>query len=149
MTKLEIAKHFKDLVECEQFVLTGSMALNYLGFKVTEKDVDIVLIKPSEESLKTLRKLAEVNPPSNPGNYTNPDMVRLKFDNTDIDFFVLKDKIKDPMILENGIIINSLNRIVQAKKDQNRSKDWMQLMALSRQIVTDKEVENHVNSFNS
>lgn len=47
--KIKILDTLKSL-ECDQFVLTGSFALQCLGFDIVAGDLDIILVNPAEDT---------------------------------------------------------------------------------------------------
>lgn len=49
---LEIAHHFKMVLPAEDFILTGSVALIQLGFKLTIKDLDLILVNPPDSTIE-------------------------------------------------------------------------------------------------
>jgi hypothetical protein len=50
MTKEEIIRHYKSLLPCEQFVVTGGYALQRVGLKDKSDDIDIILVNPTDEA---------------------------------------------------------------------------------------------------
>ena len=60
----KIIKHFKTLLPCEQFVVTGSyvLALNGIYDMSKVKDLDIILVNPTPESLGIISRLMDGSP---------------------------------------------------------------------------------------
>jgi hypothetical protein len=148
MNEKEVIKHFKTLLQCEQFVVTGSYALQKMGL-VSEKtgtvgDLDIILVNPTEEAVNILSRLAEESPAETQFNYPKKGII-LKFNGTKIDFFFETQVIATDLMVD-GVFISPANRIVEAKKSYNRDKDWHQLRKMSRIFFKQEEFETYLNS---
>lgn len=148
MTKLQVVKHYKTLLQCDRFLLTGSEALAHYGLIPFEKvhDLDLVLINPTDETLNLLRRLQKDKPAS-----TSPSTAAVQFifmhDGLKIDVFIeSNNEIGSTMSVED-VELNPIRRIVAKKKAANRSKDWQQLNYIARQFVTHEEVSKFLNSY--
>lgn len=145
----KIIKHYQTLLPCEQFVVTGSLAMSYMGL-VDRKDVgdiDIILVNPTEESINILKRLAADQPAKTKApEYKGESMFIFQHEETKIDIFILKTPIETKMKVE-GFWISPLQRILQSKKEHNRPKDWIQMMKISRKIFNEKEFDTYVQNF--
>lgn len=148
MNKKEAIKHFKALLPCQQFVVTGSYALQKMGL-ISEgvgsvNDLDIILVNPTEEAVSILTRLAEESPAETQFNYPKKGII-LKFNGTKIDFFFEAQVIATDLMVD-GVFISPADRIVAAKKSYNRDKDWYQLRKMSRIFFKPEEFTNYLNS---
>ena len=148
MNKKEAIKHFKTLLQCEQFVVTGSYALQKMGLISkgigTVGDLDIILVNPTEEAINILTRLAEESPAETQFHYLKKGII-LKFNGTKIDFFFETQAIVTDLTVD-GVLISPVNRIIDAKKSYNRDKDWHQLRKMSRIFFKQEEFETYLNS---
>lgn len=152
MDKLKIAHHFKLVLPAEDFILTGTFALSQMGFGIKVKDLDIVLINPTQSTLEVLESLEKSNPPKNlldyPTTLENKRMFRFIHEGIEVDVFIYRDKIPTVIQTQCGLKIAPLYHIIQAKKVLGRPKDYIQLLSLSRKIMSDDEFNSYVkNSF--
>lgn len=149
MKKEEIVTNLKAIINCEQFLLTGSMALEYLGFKIEVKDIDIKVFGIDNSSIEILNRLAESNPPTIPAKYPDSNVIRFKFDGVDVDIFIEKTKIETNIVTKYGVGVTPLKYIVEAKKKIGRPKDYIQLRNLSKQLMSQEEFNIYLNNFQS
>jgi hypothetical protein len=151
MDKLKIAHHFKLVLPAEDFILTGTFALQKLGFDVKVKDLDIILVNPKQSTLETLAALEKANPPKNLLDYPTPlenkKIFRFIYEGVEIDVFIHKNLTVTGIQTECGLKLAPLNHIVNAKKSLGRAKDVVQLLKLSRNIITDEEFNSYVKNF--
>jgi len=134
-----VIDHFKKLLTCEQFIITGSYALNQLGLTESVGDLDIILVNPDKTSIDVLNKLKE---PTN-NEYPSTEYFRVIMDNIKIDFYI-RNKILPTIELANGLVISMPKDIVKAKKSYGRLKDTLQLMAISEIFYTPKDLEKAI-----
>jgi hypothetical protein len=139
MNKEEIIIHYKKLLPCEQFAVTGGYALQRIGLKDKSDDIDIILVNPKEEAKSTLRRLMEEYPAESTGSENLAIFMHGKIK---IDVFSEKQKIETLSV--DGFEISTVKRIFEAKKRMSRPKDWIQLLNISRRIITEQEFYNHV-----
>jgi hypothetical protein len=149
-TLLKIAHHYKTILLADEFILTGSTALKLMGFDVSVKDLDIILVKPNAWTLEVLQHLENANPPKNLLNYPqNPagkKIFRFIHDGTMVDVFI-HDQNSDSNITTNcGLKIASLSHIIDAKLRMGRPKDWIQLLNLGRGIMSDVRFNEYIYS---
>jgi len=131
-----IINHYKKLMVCEQFIITGSFGWMQLGLMSKAKDLDIILVNPTEESLAVLEKLRE---PSKNTDYPNDkNQFLVNHEGTMIYFFINTSKI-DTIELANGISIASIKGTVKAKKRFARLKDFLQLKNIAEIFYNEAE----------
>lgn len=149
MEKIEIVKHFKNLILCDKLILAGSLALYYYGFPTTPKDIDLIVVNPKEESVEMLKRLQKEAPCLPVSSYENSDLIRTRHSGIDIDFFIVRTPLNPSCewVSINGIDLNPVREIVAAKKLANRPKDWFQLRKLGQSIVSDMEMEKFMDNF--
>ena len=128
--------HFKKLLPCDQFIITGSFGWKLLGLVQNVKDLDIILVNPTESAMNSLDALRE---PNNSDYPANPNQYKVKFGTLIIDFYVKKTKI-DTIDLANGLSIASIKGTIRAKKQYGRMKDFYQLSAIASIFCTRKEL---------
>ena len=142
MNKLEIIKHYQTILFCEQFILTGSTALQFHGLVETSSDVDIILVNPTEECKNLLEKLQVKSDFQD--IYKGRLAYMFEHDGTKIDIFIETSKLTCPSY--EGVFINPVNRIIAAKKKSARLKDFAQLRKIASSILTDKELMSYIDS---
>lgn len=151
MNKLKIAHHLKTVLPAEDFILTGTFALSQLGFGVKVKDLDIILVNPAQSTLEVLESLEKANPPKNlisyPTNLQNKTIFRFIYDEVEVDIFIHTESISTHIKTNCGLMVASLKHIVKAKRDMNRPKDIIQLLSLSRELITTEEFDKFVKTF--
>lgn len=154
MKKFEIVKHLSTLIQCEKLIITGSLALELHGFKVEKNDIDLILVNPAEASVEMLKRLAEESP--TPYGHRYPDALPISFifEETYIDIFIEDMDVEDTSLKAHGFYIAKIDRIVKAKMEHNRDKDWVSLMRLGRQIFNPNKFNQFldkppIKSFNS
>ena len=142
MNKLEIIKHYQTILSCEQFILTGSTALQSHGLVDSSSDIDIILVNPTEECKSLLEKLQEKSDFQDV--YKGRLAYKFEHDGVKIDIFIETSKVICPSY--EGVFINPINRIVAAKKKSARLKDFAQLRKMALSILTDKELQSFLDS---
>ena len=151
MDKLKIAHHFKLVLPAEDFILTGTFALQKMGFNVRTKDLDIILVNPKQSTLELLESLEKANPPRNlldyPTQLENKGIFRFIHEGVEVDVFIHRNPTVTESQTQCGLKLASLKHIVKAKKDLGRPKDIVQLLKLSRDIITDEEFNSYVKNF--
>lgn len=143
-TNLEnAALHFQRVLKCSKFIVTGSYALNVFGLIDKVKDLDILLVDPSAETLDTLARLSEAPESMHlklpESSYPQSlCMTRIMYNGIKIDFFYGAGIIEQGhLTLANGLNLSTVPGIVLAKKNANRLKDWLQLRDIAESIFTD------------
>lgn len=142
MKNLEIIKHYQTIFSCDQFILTGSTALKMHGLVDSASDIDIILINPTEECRKILEKLEEKS--NNQNTYKARVAYIFEHEGVKIDVFIENEKV-DCCSYE-GIFINPIKKIVEAKKKIARTKDFAQLRKIASSILTEKELMSYLDS---
>ena len=61
-TIFSTAKHLQLFLPAEEFIITGSAALYKYGLLKSVNDLDIILIKPKDETLEALDRLMKASP---------------------------------------------------------------------------------------
>ena len=147
--KLRIASRYKALLQAEDFLITGTLALKLMGFNIKSvKDLDIILVKPKRSTLDILQTLENLYPPRNPSPYPVPmeakQVFRFMHGDLSIDVFIKDNYFKDTLQTGDGIKIAPLNHIMEAKKSMRRPKDVFQLLALRSTILNDTELQSYL-----
>lgn len=153
MNKLEIIKHFKSILPCEQFVVTGSYILNMYGLTENQpKDIDIILVKPIKEIVDIVKNLEISSPvdsekkevkPSNlvlekPKNRPQEGLLaRTMFDGIKIDFFITQKVQKTVKTIDFEAAL--VKDIVAAKLSYSRTKDLVQLYKMANNIISTED----------
>lgn len=142
MNKLKIIKHYQTILACEQFILTGSTALQFHGLVETSSDVDIILVNPTDECKKIIEKLKEK---SNMQNTYKANVAYIfEHEGVKIDIFI--ETTKTDCCSYEGVFINPIKKIVEAKKKIARIKDFAQLHKIASSILTDIELMSYLDS---
>jgi hypothetical protein len=148
MNKLETAHYLKTILMAKDFILTGTLALSEMGFKIPIKDLDIVLVKPEASTLEILQSLQTNYPPKNLIDYPQPladkSMFRFVIEGVGVDVFIKNDIIVTNIQTKCGIKLAPINHIVEAKKFFGRPKDIVQLLSLSRNLITQEEFDKYI-----
>lgn len=144
---LDVAAHFKTVLPADDFVLTGSFALNLIGFSINFKDLDIILVNPKESTIDVLKDLQSKNPPKNLIDYPGREVYRFVYDGVDIDVFITKQTINTSLFTESNIKLYTVGNIVLEKLKLSRPKDYIQLKRLADQMMSQEKFDNYINSF--
>ncbi len=142
MNKLEIIKHYQTILACEQFILTGSTALQFHGLVETSSDVDIILVNPTDECKKIIEKLEEKSNTQN--TYKASVAYIFEHEGVKIDIFI--ETTKTDCCSYEGVFIDPIKKIVEAKKKIARIKDFAQLRKIASSILTDIELMSYLDS---
>lgn len=134
--KIEKLKTLKALLGAKEVILTGSLALAYHGLlELTDcKDLDILVLNPSDTTTEVLKRLQTESPSpkfveGGPVNYS------FFYEEIKVDVWVITaHEDKEYLTTKDGIQIASIKSIVKAKLSYNRTKDWVQLMQLAKKI---------------
>lgn len=142
MNTLDIIKHYQTILACEQFILTGSTALQFHGLVDSASDIDIILVNPTEECKKIIEKLEEKSNKQN----TYKASVAYIFEHEGIKIDIFIETTKTDCCSYEGVSINPINRIVAAKKKSARLKDFAQLRKMAFSILTADELNTFLDS---
>ena len=118
MNKLEIIKHYKTILACEQFILTGSTALQYHGLVETSSDIDIILVNPTDECKKIIEKLEEKSNTQN--TYKASVAYIFEHEGVKIDIFI--ETTKTDCCSYEGVFINPIKKNCCSKKENRTNK---------------------------
>lgn len=127
--------HFKKMVECEKFIITGSYALAKFGLTHSIKDLDIVLIKPAEESLQILEKL-RITESENNHYPIDKSRIPVMFGDLKIDFIIRSSR--KYIELADGLLIAYPMDIIEAKQRYQKTHHILQIKAIADRIFTPK-----------
>jgi hypothetical protein len=134
----EVLDELKSLIKAEQFVVTGSYALQELGlYDKKVKDLDVLIYKPDEVSLEVLERLK-----TKEHNDDYPDSkvhFKCRLRDTDIDIWIT-DKLQSTITLSNGLSLAKPFEIAKAKVGYLRLKDVVQLKYIASNIYPDELV---------
>ena len=142
MENLQIIKHYQTIFACDQFILTGSTALKFHGLVDSSSDIDIILINPTEDCKTILEKLQEKSNKKN--TYGGSVAYMFEHEGVKIDIFI--ETTKTDCCSYEGIFINPIKKIVEAKKKIARTKDFAQLRKIASSILTEKELMSYLDS---
>lgn len=141
----KVIKHLQTLLPCDQFIVTGSTALHYMGLVDKPSDLDIILINPTDEAKNILERLQRDNPAkTKPISGGNVSYIFMQ-DEIKVDIFIEKANINTELNID-GVLLNRIDRIIDRKKSAGRLKDWMQLRFLSRKFYQESDFEKHISS---
>ncbi|MDR0384525.1 MAG: hypothetical protein LBH60_00430 [Prevotellaceae bacterium] len=141
MKKEEIIMHYKTILPCEQFVVTGTYALQRMGLVSDSNDIDIILVNPTDGAEEALKRLTNEYPAkTTPGSCGV--MAIFMHEQTKIDVFKESKKIETLMV--DGFEICTALLIFEAKRKMNRPKDWLQLAKIARSIFKQEDFYRYV-----
>jgi len=135
--KLEAIKELKSIIDCKQFVLTGSTIMQLQGVADESNDIDIVVmgITPAGEEL--LKRMVT----DHGWHKRNNEKLMLQgtyifnYHGIKVDIFICDVQgTYDEKLIYDGIIISPIMRLVDAKKSYYRMKDFFQLRKWSKRI---------------
>ena len=146
----KIIKHYQTILQAEQFVVTGSLAMSFMGLVKKEEvgDIDIILIKPTPETIELLKRLVENQPARTKApEYKSEEMFIFQHDDVKIDIFAQYGNKIETELMVDGFLISPIKRIIEAKRSHNRPKDWIQLLKLSQVFFNQKDFNHYVENF--
>ena len=136
----EILKKLVSILPCEQLLLTGSSAIKAYGLCDSAKDLDLIMVNPTEEAKSMAFNLQKAHPiPSLP--YPFDAAYRFTLDGVNVDLFIEPSTVPD-CVSFHGVDLNPIKRIVAAKKQMNRAKDIKQLRKMASRIITNAEIQS-------
>lgn len=140
---------FKAMLPCEQFIVTGSYALNRMGLTNKVHDIDVLLINASVEAKDALFNLGQcqeskhLNPPhESKSEYPDERPIRIMHNDVKYDFWTEAEARELVLELNDGFAISQVPGIVAAKKRSNRFSDWAQLRDIAHKIFHTEELIN-------
>lgn len=139
-----IIKHYQTLLPADQFIITGSLALSYMGLvdKKNVGDIDIILVNPTDESRNILKRLEKEQPAKTKAS--GIDGIIFQHENTKIDIFFSKERIQTSLKV-GDFEISTASYIVTEKLKMGRVKDWIQLRKISRKFFIQEDFEKFLN----
>lgn len=141
----KVIKNLQTLLPCDQFIVTGSTALHYMGLVDMPSDLDIILVNPTDEAKNILERLQRDNPAkTKPFSGGNVSYIFMQ-DEVKVDIFVDKASINTELIVD-GVLINRVDLIIDRKKKSNRLKDWAQLKRISLAFYNESDYDKFLNS---
>ena len=141
----DLIKELKVMFPAREFIITGSFALaKYCMLPMeTVKDIDVILMDPTQEALDLAKRMQEEFPAGTSAS-TEGDLIAIfSKSGYKIDIFKGRD---EPSIEISGINYATIPHIISAKKRINRMKDWLQLRKMARMFFIQKEFETFLNN---
>lgn len=150
----ETIKHFKTIIKCDRFIITGSYALTKYGLTSGSKDLDIILVNPSVESCEMLQKLVDSKPCQFDRQYEHEFMYSVSYQGIKIDFFVFKynglntiqeagaKQYTERTLTFDGCEYAIIPDIVKAKKSYGKLKHILQLQMMASQFYVESDLRN-------
>jgi hypothetical protein len=130
MKKLNQIANFRKMFKGEKLVFTGTFALELMGIVPpnTPGDVDVILVDPSVESMKLLKRMGN-NQNTHNDTFFKITLKGDKNDDVKFDVFIIKEKSFTEKTIEvEGFTVMTLPNIIKSKKGYNRAKDIIQLL---------------------
>lgn len=140
----QVIEHLQKLIDCDKMVFTGSFALKQMGLSDKVKDIDVLLLKPSSDTISVLSRLHQ--PHCVPNYPDDPNQFRIVINNVTVDLFIT-DKAEDCLnIYWEGLqlSISKVGHIINAKKSYNRLKDILQLKSISEIFYKPEDLKNFI-----
>lgn len=137
----KVIEHLNKLISCDKIIYTGSFALNLMGITEKVKDLDVIVVNPSTDTLAVLERLhtpyIKTDYPKDPGQF------RIVVDSVSVDIWVETNKMEDCLEVNyDGLTINiaKVNNIVKAKKRYKRLKDILQLKIMAEKFYKTEDL---------
>lgn len=128
---------------CDQFIITGSIALSLHGLTpVKEKydDFDIIMSGVPTTTIEKLDLLSRVHKSQkNPSKYNTPEMYRFNYKGTDVDVWI--EPKRNNLLQYQGMFVSGIKEIIDAKKRFNRPKDWHQISEIAIGLLTPSPIK--------
>ncbi|MDR2652292.1 MAG: hypothetical protein LBC68_08270 [Prevotellaceae bacterium] len=145
MNNEETIKHYRTLLPCEQFVVTGSYALAQMGLTDRFDDIDIILVNPTNEAKNTLERLMKDSPAETKPSPSGALLASFMHENVKVDVFLENSKIAT-LTTNDDIQISDAKRIFYKKKKMGRFKDCVQLRKIAKSIFNQKDFEVYLDN---
>ncbi len=135
----EIFKELRALFACDGLIITGSQALKKYGLVTKAKDLDIILINPTVDTVERLHNLQEEFPAATKAQFENETyedhslLAIFKWKGLKVDVF---GSDGEPYLTIDGFNYATIDNIVKAKLRAGRLKDWLQLRKIASRIWT-------------
>lgn len=116
------------------FIITGSLALHLHGliFLDKPKDLDLIILKPTEEQKAKLNLIHNLSPSSNYPDFVPEKAIRFRYRGIDVDVFY--EEKRDFLMYEN-YPISLIPDIIAAKKRHNRAKDLQMFSKVAIELL--------------
>lgn len=129
-----------------QFTVTGSTALYLHGLIASEqvKDLDILVTSPADyiiELLQTLHRAA----PSSTFRENGPTLYSFIFLGAKVDVWSIPCE-NVQVYTEHGTGVASVEHIIQAKRQINRAKDWLDMKRIAKRIFDQSYFEANIDT---
>lgn len=131
----KIVKKLQKLVQCDQFVVTGSIALNLHGLtKEQPHDIDIILANPTKPTIQMLETLQKMNPiPKRNMSYMDEFLYSFMSEGIEVNIFCQGKE--EGCLWYDYVQVSPIMKIIQAKKGYRRIKDFQQLNDIAKSIM--------------
>ncbi len=149
MKTIDTLKKLKVLLGNDKVIITGStaLALHGLGNLSDAKDLDLLLVSPTDATIEVLNRLQK----DKPNKKLKPETA-LKYsffyEDVKVDIWNANGTETD-LLTYNGFEVASVKSIVAAKLSYNRPKDWIQLMKLSKLFFAQDKLDMALSSINT
>jgi sucrose-6-phosphate hydrolase SacC (GH32 family) len=143
----KIIQHFKTLLPCEQFVVTGSYSFLIMGLTKKASDIDIVIVNATPEAISILDRLQDSDESKHLKNEyfgQSKKAYRIMHNSVKVDIFLDSVKV-ECFELSNGILVSTIPATIRAKKSYSRLKDWLQLRTYAELFFKQSEFEAFLN----
>ena len=136
----KVIEHLNKLISCDKIIYTGSFALNLMGITDKVKDLDVIVVNPSTDTLAVLERL---HTPYIKTDYPkDPRQFRIIVEGVSVDIWV--DTKMDECLEVNydGLTINiaKVSHIIKTKKRYKRLKDILQLKVMSEKFYKTEDL---------
>jgi hypothetical protein len=142
MSEAEI-KQLMLVMPAKHFVVVGSHCFNKYGLMDpgSIKDIDIILVGPTEEAESFLKRAEEADPIDLPKYPGQPQMYAFYWNGRRVNVFINSgEHFLEIDEIKWGMILNT----VKAKKSYGRPKDWAHLYRLARLFYKEEEYQKYV-----
>lgn len=137
----KVIEHLNKLISCDKIIYTGSFALNLMGITDKVKDLDVIVVNPSTDTLAVLERL---HTPYIKTDYPkDPRQFRIIVESVSVDIWVETNKMEDCLEVNyDGITINiaMVPHIIKTKKRYKRFKDIMQLKVMAEKFYKPEDL---------
>ena len=145
--ELSIYRHYAKLLNCQSLILTGSVALSLYGLiKRGTSDIDLICVKPTDETLELLDRLKENM--NNDSEYPTDNRISFRHsDGTKIDIFIYPKLTETPIYMVFDEVTYPVAMpvpIVQAKKSYGKIKHIIQLKAIAERFYKPIDLERYI-----
>lgn len=137
----KVIEHLSKLISCDKIIYTGSFALNLMGITDKVKDLDVIVVNPSTDTIAVLERL---HTPYIKTDYPkDPRQFRIIVEDVSVDIWVKAETEACLEVNYDGITINiaMVSNIIKAKKRYRRLKDILQLKSMAEKFYKPKELE--------